>query len=113
VGRGYRSPATAATLGIVSGMILSPANEVDIFRIFNGDDGAYDPAEVAVYRDNMQSYSATEPAIDLTSTSFLMWSRRSATTQASGPTLHERSWRYRYLAWMDGDLVWCQNKPLI
>jgi endoglucanase len=78
VGRGYRSPATAATLGIVSGMILSPANEVDIFRIFNGDDGAYDPAEVAVYRDNMQSYSATEPAIDLTSTSFLMWSRRSA-----------------------------------
>ena len=78
MGRGYRSPATAATLGIVSGMILSPANEVDIFRIFNGNDGAYDPAEVAVYRDNMQSYSATEPAIDLTSTSFLMWSRRSA-----------------------------------
>ena len=58
MGRGYRSPATAATLGIVSGMILSPANEVDIFRIFNGDDGAYDPAEA---------------------------------TQASGPTLHERS----------------------
>ena len=34
----------------------------------------YDASNVAVYKDNMQSYSTTEPAIDLTSTSFLMWS---------------------------------------
>ncbi len=35
-------------------------------------------SQVAVYQDNMQSYSTTEPAIDLTSTSFLMWSWRLA-----------------------------------
>jgi endoglucanase len=31
-----------------------------------------------VFKDNVQSYSTTEPAIDLTSTSFLMWSWRMA-----------------------------------
>jgi endoglucanase len=32
----------------------------------------------ALFQDNMQSYSTTEPAIDLTATSFLMWSWRMA-----------------------------------
>ena len=32
--------------------------------------------KAAVYEDNVQSYSTTEPAIDLTATSFLMWSWR-------------------------------------
>jgi endoglucanase len=77
-GAATEGPATAPTSGIVSGMILCPADGVDSFRIFNGNDGAYNPAEVAVYRDNMQSYSTTEPAIDLTATSFLMWSWRLA-----------------------------------
>jgi len=31
-----------------------------------------------VYQDNVQSYSTTEPAIDLTAASFLMWSWRIA-----------------------------------
>jgi hypothetical protein len=51
-------------------MILCPANGADPFAKFNGNG--------AVYQDNMQSYSTTEPAIDLTSTSFLMWSWRMA-----------------------------------
>jgi hypothetical protein len=43
----------------------------ETFAIFNGSDGAE-------YIDNVQSYSNTEPGIDLTSTSFLMWSWRMA-----------------------------------
>jgi endoglucanase len=77
-GASTEGPASYATSGVVSGMILCPANGVDTFRIFNGNDGAFNPSQVAVYRDNMQSYSTTEPAIDLTSTSFLMWSWRLA-----------------------------------
>jgi endoglucanase len=71
-------PAGAATSGFVDGMILCPANGADPFKMFNGNDGAYDPSGIAVYQDNMQSYSTTEPAIDLTATSFLMWSWRMA-----------------------------------
>src|ERR1022692_4142360 len=59
-------------------MNLCPADGVDTFRIFNGNDGPYNPSQRAVYRDNVQSYSTTEPAIDLTSTSFLMLSWRLA-----------------------------------
>jgi hypothetical protein len=44
----------------------------------NGNDGKYRLSNDAVYKDNVQSYSTTEPAIDLTSTSFLMWSWRMA-----------------------------------
>jgi endoglucanase len=57
---------------------LCPANGTDPFKKFNGNAGAFDASEVSVYKDNMQSYSTTEPAIDLTSTSFLMWSWRIA-----------------------------------
>ena len=71
-------PDGYATSGVVDGMVLCPANGVDTFRKFNGNDGAFDASQVAVYQDNMQSYSTTEPAIDLTSTSFLMWSWRLA-----------------------------------
>jgi len=77
-GASTEGPASYATSGIVSGMILCPANGVDTFRSFNGNDGAFNASQVAVYRDNMQSYSTTEPAIDLTATSFLMWSWRLA-----------------------------------
>jgi endoglucanase len=77
-GAAVEGPASAATSGIVEGMILCPANGADTFKRFNGNDGLFDPSNVAVYRDNMQSYSTTEPAIDLTSTSFLMWSWRLA-----------------------------------
>ena len=77
-GASTEGPAGYATSGVVSGMILCPANGVDTFKIFNGNDGAFKASQVAVYRDNMQSYSTTEPAIDLTSTSFLMWCWRLA-----------------------------------
>jgi endoglucanase len=77
-GAASEGPASYATSGVVEGMILCPANGVDTFRIFNGNDGAFNASQTAVYRDNMQSYSTTEPAIDLTSTSFLMWSWRLA-----------------------------------
>jgi hypothetical protein len=59
-------------------MILCPANGADTFAVFNGNDGAYNAGATAVYQDNMQSYTTTEPAIDLTATSFLMWSWRIA-----------------------------------
>ncbi len=84
-GAASEGPASAATSGVVSGMILCPANGVDTFAVFNGNDGAYNSSELAVYRDNMQSYSTTEPAIDLTATSFLMWSWRMAGRPAELP----------------------------
>ena len=77
-GAASEGPASAATSGTVSGMKLCPANGVDTFKKFNGNDGAYNSNDAAIYKDNMQSYSTTEPAIDLTSTSFLMWSWRIA-----------------------------------
>jgi endoglucanase len=71
-------PDSFATSGALDGMILCPSNNVDTFAKFNGNSGAFNPSQVAVYRDNTQSYSTTEPGIDLTSTSFLMWSWRLA-----------------------------------
>jgi endoglucanase len=77
-GAATEGPAGYGSSGVVDGMILCPASGLDTFRKFNGNAGAFDASQVAVYRDNMQSYSTTEPAIDLTSTSFLMWSWRLA-----------------------------------
>ncbi len=77
-GAASEGPSGAATSGFVTGMINCRANGADPFKIFNGNDGAYNPSQDAVYKDNMQSYSTTEPAIDLTATSFLMWSWRLA-----------------------------------
>jgi endoglucanase len=69
-------PSSYATSGVVGGMNLCPADGVDTFRKFNGNAGVFDRSLTAVYRDNVQSYSTTEPAIDLTATSFLMWAWR-------------------------------------
>src|SRR5580698_8944219 len=77
-GAAVEGPASYASSGVVDGMIPCPADGVDTYKRFNGNNGSYDPSQVAVYRDNMQSYSTTEPAIDLTATSFLMWSWRLA-----------------------------------
>jgi len=77
-GAASEGPAGYATSGVVGGMILCPANGVDPFKKFNGNHGAFDASQIAVYRDNVQSFSTTEPGIDLTSTSFLMWSWRLA-----------------------------------
>ena len=77
-GAASEGPAYAATYGTLAGMLGCPGNGTDSFKIFNGNDGPYNPSDPAVYKDNVQSYSTTEPAIDLTSTSFLMWSWRQA-----------------------------------
>jgi endoglucanase len=84
-GAASEGPATAVTFGVVSGMALCPGNGTDPFRKFNGNDGTYNASSKAVYKDNVQSYSTTEPAIDLTSTSFLMWSWRLAQQPAPAP----------------------------
>jgi endoglucanase len=77
-GAATEGPNSYATSGVVGGMNLCPANGSDPFQKFNGNPGPYEPGNQAVYQDNVQSYSTTEPAIDLTSTSFLMWSWRLA-----------------------------------
>lgn len=75
-GAAVEGPASSATSGLVDGMNLCPANGVNEYKKFNGNSGTYDATKKAVFKDNMQSYSTTEPGIDLTSTSFLMWSWR-------------------------------------
>ena len=77
-GAASEGPAGYSTSGVLDGMSLCPANGADTFRKFNGNDGTFDSLQVAVYQDNTQSFSTTEPAIDLTATSFLMWSWRLA-----------------------------------
>jgi endoglucanase len=59
-------PNSAAAKGALTNMVACPPNGLDQFAAFNGNG--------AVYKDNVQSYSTVEPAIDLTSTSFLAFS---------------------------------------
>jgi hypothetical protein len=53
---------------------------MDTFAIFNGVDVSadtpFDKSNMAYYRDNVQSFTTTEPAADLTANSFLMWAWR-------------------------------------
>jgi endoglucanase len=77
-GAASEGPAGYATSGVLDGMNLCPAKRGDPFAKFNGNAGAFDKSQVTVYKDNVQSFSTTEPAIDLTATSFLMWSWRMA-----------------------------------
>jgi len=51
-------------------MNLCPANGVDTFAQFNGHH--------AEWQDNMQSFSNTEPAVDLTAASPLAFARQMA-----------------------------------
>lgn len=77
-GAAAEGPGGYITGGTLDNMILCPANGIDTFKKFNGSDGIFDPSNLAVYQDNVQSFSTTEPGIDLTATSFLMWSWRMA-----------------------------------
>jgi endoglucanase len=77
-GAASEGPGGYVTSGVLDGMILCPASGADTFKKFNGNQGTFDPSQLAVYQDNVQSFSTTEPAIDLTATSFLMWSWRLA-----------------------------------
>jgi endoglucanase len=57
-GAAVEGPTNAASRGKLTGMRACPASGVDTYKPFNG--------KHAVYRDNVQSYSTDEPAIDLT-----------------------------------------------
>jgi endoglucanase len=72
-GAAVEGPNGTATSGLVTGMNLCPANGVDTFAQFNGHH--------AEWQDNMQSFSNTEPAVDLTAASPLAFAR-----QMAGPT---------------------------
>ena len=63
LGAAVEGPNSFAAKGSLSGMVACPPNAVDQFAAFNGNG--------AVYKDNVQSYSTVEPAIDLTASSFL------------------------------------------
>jgi endoglucanase len=68
VGAAVEGPNATATKGLVSGMRPCPADGVDSFAQFNGHH--------AEWKDDMQSYSNTEPAVDLTATSPLAFARQ-------------------------------------
>jgi endoglucanase len=69
-GAAVEGPNGTATKGFVTGMNLCPANGVDTFAQFNGHH--------AEWQDNMQSFSNTEPAVDLTAASPLAFARQMA-----------------------------------
>ncbi len=77
-GASVEGPNLDQSSGLVGGMRVCPANGVDTFAKFNGNSGAYDPENYVRYKDDVQSYTTTEPTLDLTATSFLMWSWRLA-----------------------------------
>lgn len=77
-GAATEGPANDTSSGTLDGMNLCPADSIDTFAVFNGNSGAYNPSIYTYYQDNVQSFTTTEPAVDLTAPSFLMWSWRMA-----------------------------------
>ncbi len=63
-------PNSEAATGFLDGMRVCPADGKNPFKKFNGNG--------AVYKDDQESFSTVEPAIDLTAASFLMFSWRIA-----------------------------------
>jgi endoglucanase len=63
-------PNSAASSGLLTNMLTCPPGGGDAYKKFDGNG--------AVYKDNVQSYSTDEPAMDLTATSFLMYAWRIA-----------------------------------
>ena len=63
-------PNSASTSGYLNGIQACPVGGGDSYKVFNGNG--------AVYKDNVQSYSTDEPAIDLAATSFLLYAWRIA-----------------------------------
>jgi len=76
-GAAVEGPNSAASTGTLTGMVACPPNGVDQFAPFN--------SSTAVYRDNVQSYSTVEPAIDLTASSFLAFSWQMAGAPSGTP----------------------------
>jgi endoglucanase len=77
LGAAVEGPNSAAAKGALTGMVACPPNGVDTFATFNGNG--------AVYKDNVQSYSTVEPAIDLTASSFLGFSWEIAGSPSGTP----------------------------
>jgi endoglucanase len=77
-GAAVEGPTSEAASGGYDTMRACPPGGGDSYAAFNGNDGAFKSSKTAVYKDNVESYSTTEPAIDLTATSFLMFSWRQA-----------------------------------
>ncbi len=69
-------PNSFAAKGFLHGMRRCPPGSGDVFAPFNRNG--------AVYKDNVQSYSTVEPAIDLTAASFLMFAWSLAGAPAAG-----------------------------
>ncbi len=67
-------PNSFAATGFLDGMRKCPPAGGDVFKKFN--------ASGAIYKDDQQSFSTVEPAIDLTASSFLMFSWRIARSPA-------------------------------
>ena len=70
-------PNSEASSGTLPGMRACPVGGGDAFAPFNGHG--------AIYRDNVQSFTTTEPAIDLTASSMLAFSWLSAGAPEAGP----------------------------
>jgi endoglucanase len=70
-------PNSGASYGLVQSMLLCPPGGGNVYRAFDGNG--------AVYKDNVQSYSTDEPAIDLAATSFLMYAWRMAGAPSGTP----------------------------
>lgn len=70
-------PNSFAATGSLTGMVKCPPAGGDVFAKFN--------ANGAVFKDNVQSYSTVEPAIDLTAASFLMFAWEVAGAPAGNP----------------------------
>jgi endoglucanase len=70
-GAAVEGPNSFAAHGRLPRMRACPPDGVDRFARFNGSDSS-------VYRDNVQSYSTVEPAIDLTASSPLAFARQAA-----------------------------------
>jgi endoglucanase len=68
-GAAVEGPNGIVYSGVVSGMRLCPANGVDTFAQFNSK---------ALYKDDVQSFSTVEPALDLTASSPLAFARQAA-----------------------------------
>jgi endoglucanase len=67
-------PNSFAATGFVSGMRVCPPHGGDAFNEFN--------ANGAIFKDDQESFSTVEPAIDLTAASFLMFAWRTAGSPA-------------------------------
>jgi endoglucanase len=68
-GAAVEGPNGIVYSGVVSGMRLCPPNGVDSFAQFNSK---------ALYKDDVQSFSTVEPALDLTASSPLAFARQAA-----------------------------------